>query len=52
MDIYTAMCKIDCQWEAAVDHRELSLGLYDDPEGWDEGWEGGSRRKRYMSTYS
>ena len=30
MDIYTAMCKIDCQWEAAVDHRELSSKLCDD----------------------
>ena len=33
MDIYTAMCKIDCQWEAAVDHRELSSKLCDDLDG-------------------
>ena len=28
--------------------RELSLGLCDDPEGWDEGWAGGPRRRGYM----
>ena len=29
------MCKIDGQWEAAVEHRELSSVLCGDLEGWD-----------------
>ena len=31
------MCKIDCEWEAALWHRELSAGLCDDLEGRDAG---------------
>ena len=37
------MCKIDSKWEAAVSHWELSLVLCDDLQGWDGGWERGSR---------
>ena len=36
-------------------HRELSLVLCDDLDGWDgegQGWEGGPRGKEYMNTYS
>ena len=45
------MCKIDSSWEAVVQHREVSLVLCDDLEGWDgeggkEAQEGGD-----MQTY-
>ena len=30
------MCKIDTHWEFAVWLGELKLGLYNNPEGWDE----------------
>ena len=38
--IYTVTCKRDSQWEAAVQHREFSLVVCDDLEGWDWGSEG------------
>ena len=33
--IYTTKCKIDSQWEAAAQHREIRLVLCDHLEGWD-----------------
>ena len=48
------MCKTDSYWVAAVYHKELSLVLCDDLEGWEEGgakWEGDSRGRGYMYTY-
>ena len=33
------ICKIDSWWEVAVQHREPSLMLCDDLEGWDGGGE-------------
>ena len=40
----TTMCEIDSQWEAAVQHRELSSVLCDNLERWNGvGWEGGPR---------
>ena len=44
------MCKIESQWEASVQHRELSLVLCDDLEGWDWGGRIGGRFKR-QRTY-
>ena len=38
----TALYKTDSQWEPAIQHRELSLGLLDDLES---GWEWGSMRE-------
>ena len=38
------------QWEAAIEHREPSLVLCDDPERWLGRWVGGSRGKGYMYT--
>ena len=32
--IYTTKCKIDSQWEAAAQHREISSLLCDHLEGW------------------
>jgi len=47
------MCPMDNQWEATVQHRELSSVLGDALEGWDGvGWEGGSKGRGYMYTYS
>ena len=48
------MCKRDSEWGAAVQQRELSLMLCDDLEGWDGGWEGGSRGRGdvYISIYN
>ena len=43
------------QWDAAVQPRELSLMPCDNPEAGDGGtgqWEGGSRERGYMYTYS
>ena len=37
--IYTTMLKIDSWWEVAIKHREPSLGLCDDLEGWIRGRE-------------
>ena len=37
--IYTTKCKIDSQWEAAAQHREISSVLCVHLEGWDR--EGG-----------
>ena len=47
--IYTTKRKIDSQWEAAAQHREISSVLCDHLEGWDrEGRrEGDARGKRY-----
>ena len=39
------MCKIDSEWEATLQHRELSAGLCDDPEGWDVGRRGRLKRE-------
>ena len=41
------MCKRDNQPEVAVDHKEHSLVLCADLEGWNLGvvWEGGSRER-------
>ena len=48
--MYTAMCKKDSWWEAAVQHRELSSVLCDDVEGWDEGV-GGRFKREGMDVY-
>ena len=47
--IYTTKRKIDSQWEAAAQHREISSVLCNHLEGWDrEGGVGGDARgKRY-----
>ena len=47
--IYTTKCKIASQWEAAAQHREISLVLCDHLEGWDRegGREGDARGQRY-----
>ena len=47
--IYTIKCKIDSQWEAAAQHREISSVLCDHLEGWDRegGKEEDARGKRY-----
>ena len=44
-DIYTIMCKMDNQWEPAVQHRELSSVLFGDLKEWEVGaeWEEGER---------
>ena len=39
------MYQIDSQWEAAVQHRELSSVLCGDPEEWDRGVAGKPRRE-------
>ena len=41
--IYTTKCKIDGQWEAATQHREISSVLCDHLEGWDR--EGGREKQ-------
>ena len=46
MEIYSAICKIDSQWEFAVWLRELKPGLCNNLEG----WEGGSRGRGSMYT--
>ena len=45
--MYTAMYKTDGQWHPAVGHRELSLVLCYDFDGWVGGsrWEGSSRER-------
>ena len=46
--MYTTKCKIDSQWEATPQHREVSSVLCDHLEGWDKGgWEGDARGRRY-----
>ena len=47
--IYTTKCKTDSQWEAAIQHREVSSVPCDHLEGWDSegGREGGARGKRF-----
>ena len=47
--IYTTKCKIDTQWEAAAQHRDISSVLCDHLEGWDRegGREGDASGKRY-----
>ena len=44
------MCKMQSEWEAAVRHRELSLVLRDDLEGWDGEVRGRCKRKRMYVT--
>ena len=46
-------CERDSWWEAAAKHRELSLVLCDQLEGWDEGaWEAGQRERGSMDVHS
>ena len=47
--VYTTMCKTDSQREPAVQHRELSLVLCDDLDGWDGG--GGEREVQREGIY-
>ena len=51
--IYTTVCKTDSPWKPAINHRELSLVLCDDLEGW--GWwgggEGSPRERGYTYAY-
>ena len=35
METYITICKIDSQWEFAVQLKELKLGLCNNLEGWD-----------------
>ena len=44
------VCKIDGYWEAAVQHRELSSVVCDDPEGWD-GVVGGRSKREGIYVY-
>ena len=44
--MYTTMYKIGSWWEPAVEHREFSLVLCDDLEGWGESGCAGGRLKR------
>ena len=41
--IYTTKCKIDSKWEAAAEHREISLVPCDHLGGWDR--EGGREKQ-------
>ena len=51
-DVYITARGTDGERKAAIEHRELSLVLCDDRDGWDGGKkEGGSRGKRYMCVY-
>ena len=45
------MCKIDGQWEAAVEHRELSSVLCDDLERWDGSGVGGRLKRKGPCVY-
>ena len=47
--IYTTKCKIDIQWEAAAQHREISSVFCDHLERWDRegGREADARGRRY-----
>ena len=44
--MYTTMCEIDSQWEAAVEHRELKAVLCDDLDEWDGEVRGGVKREQ------
>lgn len=51
-DIYTVPCvKINSQWEAGVQRREVGSVLCNDLDGWDERWMG-RRPKSYTYVYS
>lgn len=43
--IYASVCKIASWWEPVTKHAHLSSALCGDPEGWDEGLGGKSRRE-------
>ena len=47
METYITMCKIDSQWEFAVQLRKLKQGLYINLEGWM-----GRRFKRQGQMYT
>ena len=49
---FTIAFKADSQWEATLQHWEPSSVFCDDLEGWNGGWEGSSKGKGYMYTYS
>ena len=52
--IYTTMCETDIQQEAAIQHRELSLVLCDDLEGWNQGRNrgmGGRLEREYICIH-
>ena len=53
METYTAICKIDSQWEFAVWLRKLEPGAPYQPRGvgWGGKWEGGSQGRGYVYTY-
>ena len=44
-------CEIESSWEAAPQHREPSLLLFDDLEGWDGGGEGGKMGRGHICNY-
>ena len=46
------MCKIASEWQVAVKHRELSLVLSDDGEGWDGGCRGALEEGIYVYIYT
>ena len=41
LNTYITMCKIDSQWEATVQHKELNPVLWDNLEEWEEDSKGG-----------
>ena len=45
------MCETHSQQEAAEEHRELSLALWDDLEGWDGSEVGGRLQREGMYVY-
>ena len=45
------MCKIDSQWEAAIQHRELTSVLCEDLGRWDWGGEGGKSKREGIYAY-
>ena len=49
--MYTIMCKIGSWWGVAVLHRDPSLTLFNDLEGYIGGGEEGSRKREYMYNY-
>ena len=49
---YATTRKVASQWEAVVQHRELSSATCDDLERWDGGVRASSRGRRYVYTYS
>ena len=48
METYIIMCKVDSQWEFAIQLRELKLRLRNNLEGWEGKREGGSRGRGYI----